>query len=57
MTILFNADQNTLSRDVHSTVVVCKQGARQRLAMISSQADVQWVSFDCSGIVCYLVVL
>ena len=27
-----------------------------RLAMISSEADVQWVSFDCSGIMRLLVV-
>jgi len=28
--------------------------ARQRLA---SKANVLWISFDCSGIMCYLVVL
>ena len=43
--------------DVHFIAVACKQGARQSLAMISSEADVQWVSFDSSGIMCYLVIL
>ena len=45
MIILFNADQNYLSRDVYSIAVVVL--SKQHLAMISSEVDVLWAIFDC----------